>query len=167
MMQIRGKVRLRRKRAATFATRPIAPQSRAPHQTFLPLSCALAPQPIKQGRELYAPVRPMGHFAPAVRAVTFSFLCQLFEKCGTVTERYTALIEKVSSFRHLASRQNHTSATALSPTLGTGHARACSRGAQLLDTCLLVLPITSVSRVQRWTQETDIIGRLLRTDPRT
>eukprot|EP01052_Picozoa_sp_SAG31_P009250 SAG31_NODE_482_length_15056_cov_5.057364_14_plen_226_part_00 len=34
-----------------------------------------------------------------VRAVTFSFLCPLFEKYGTLIERCTALIEKVPSFR--------------------------------------------------------------------
>eukprot|EP01052_Picozoa_sp_SAG31_P022208 SAG31_NODE_1755_length_7344_cov_7.207039_6_plen_235_part_00 len=35
----------------------------------------------------------------AVRVVTFSFLCPLFEKYGTFIERCNALIEKVSSFR--------------------------------------------------------------------
>eukprot|EP01052_Picozoa_sp_SAG31_P047052 SAG31_NODE_9252_length_1308_cov_1.358974_2_plen_244_part_00 len=34
-----------------------------------------------------------------VRVVTFSFLCQLSEKCGTFIARCNALIEKVSSFR--------------------------------------------------------------------
>eukprot|EP01052_Picozoa_sp_SAG31_P000968 SAG31_NODE_30_length_32545_cov_9.378999_31_plen_161_part_00 len=34
-----------------------------------------------------------------VRAVTFSFLCQLLEKYGTFIARCNALIEKVSSFR--------------------------------------------------------------------
>eukprot|EP01052_Picozoa_sp_SAG31_P020759 SAG31_NODE_1575_length_7841_cov_3.083958_4_plen_79_part_00 len=36
---------------------------------------------------------------PAVRAVTFSFLCPLSEKYGTFIARCSALIEKVSSFR--------------------------------------------------------------------
>eukprot|EP01052_Picozoa_sp_SAG31_P058065 SAG31_NODE_17536_length_667_cov_1.073944_1_plen_55_part_01 len=35
----------------------------------------------------------------SVRAVTFSFLCQLLEKYGTFIARCNALIEKVSSFR--------------------------------------------------------------------
>eukprot|EP01052_Picozoa_sp_SAG31_P033985 SAG31_NODE_3909_length_3762_cov_2.740923_6_plen_90_part_00 len=34
----------------------------------------------------------------SVRAVTFSFLCPLIEKCGTFIARCNALIEKVSSF---------------------------------------------------------------------
>eukprot|EP01052_Picozoa_sp_SAG31_P034432 SAG31_NODE_4024_length_3655_cov_1.557087_2_plen_115_part_00 len=42
----------------------------------------------------------MGTFrTEAVRAVTFSFLCQLLEKYGTLIERYAALIEKASPCR--------------------------------------------------------------------
>eukprot|EP01052_Picozoa_sp_SAG31_P009175 SAG31_NODE_477_length_15150_cov_13.611772_11_plen_434_part_00 len=43
----------------------------------------------------------LGGDSDYVRVVTFSFLCQLFEKYGTFIARCNALIEKVSSFRCL------------------------------------------------------------------
>eukprot|EP01052_Picozoa_sp_SAG31_P001593 SAG31_NODE_54_length_29987_cov_4.570664_6_plen_104_part_00 len=53
----------------------------------------------KDGNRSYSMPDTDAVFFVAVRAVTFSFLRQLFEKYGTLIERSTALIEKVSPCR--------------------------------------------------------------------